>query len=142
MDSYNIQNIKSKIKDECPSIYLAGSFGHINSPMDQAALWMIEEIMPLVWKEISNAKLYIVGKNSEKCFNKFSKNKNITTTGKVESVLPYLMFSNVSVVPLKFESGTRFKILESAACNIPVVSTTLGAEGLNLTPDEEHINCR
>ena len=57
----------------------------------------------------------------------------------MDSVLPYLMHSNVSVVPLKFESGTRFKILEAAACNIPVVSTSLGAEGLNLAHNKEII---
>jgi glycosyltransferase involved in cell wall biosynthesis len=54
----------------------------------------------------------------------------ITITGEVPSVLPYLCHANVAVVPLRFESGTRFKILEAGACGIPVVSTTLGAEGL------------
>ncbi len=137
LNSYAFKNIKSKIENKYPSIYLAGSFGHKNSPMDKAALWMIEEIMPLVWREISNVKFYIVGRNSETFLKKSTKHKNIITTGKVESVLPYLMYSDLSVVPLKFESGTRFKILESAACNIPVVSTTLGAEGLNLIPNKD-----
>jgi glycosyltransferase involved in cell wall biosynthesis len=45
-------------------------------------------------------------------------------------VLPYLCHADVSLVPLKFESGTRFKILEAAACGVPIVSTVLGAEGL------------
>ena len=40
---------------------------------------------------------------------------------------------DVALVPLKFESGTRFKILEAGACGIPIVSTTLGAEGIPLT---------
>ncbi len=137
LDSYKKKYIKSKIKNENPSIYLAGSFGHENSPMDQAALWMMREILPLVWEKISNAQFYLVGRNSENCFKEYSKNKNIITTGKVESVLPYLMYSDLSVVPLKFESGTRFKILESGACNIPVVSTTLGAEGLNVTNNKD-----
>ena len=62
--------------------------------------------------------------------------KNITVTGQLTSVLPYLRNANVALVPLKFESGTRFKILEAGACNIPIVSTTLGAEGIPVTNSE------
>jgi glycosyltransferase involved in cell wall biosynthesis len=51
----------------------------------------------------------------------------------VKTVLPYLYNADVSTVPLFFESGTRFKILEAGACGIPVVSTTLGAEGIPAT---------
>jgi glycosyltransferase involved in cell wall biosynthesis len=54
----------------------------------------------------------------------------VTVVGEVPSVLPYLCNADVAVVPLKFESGTRFKILEAGACGVPIVSTTLGAEGL------------
>jgi glycosyltransferase involved in cell wall biosynthesis len=48
----------------------------------------------------------------------------------VDSVLPYLCHADVALVPLHFESGTRFKILEAGACGVPQVSTTLGAEGI------------
>lgn len=137
LDYYNHKNITSKIEKDHPSIYLAGSFGHYNSPMDKAAFWMIEEILPLIWERIENAKFYLVGRNSEYCFKNYANHKNISITGKVESVLPYLLFSNVSVVPLKFESGTRFKIMEAAACNIPVVSTSLGSEGLDLVHNKD-----
>jgi polysaccharide biosynthesis protein PslH len=43
----------------------------------------------------------------------------------------------VALVPLKFESGTRFKILEAGACGVPIVSTTLGAEGLPVTDGKD-----
>jgi len=62
----------------------------------------------------------------------------ITVTGKLPSVLSYLSHVDVALVPLKFESGTRFKILEAGACKIPLVSTTLGAEGIPVI-DGEHI---
>jgi glycosyltransferase involved in cell wall biosynthesis len=54
----------------------------------------------------------------------------VTITGALPSVLPYLGNASVAIVPLRFESGTRFKILEAGACGIAVVSTTLGAEGI------------
>ena len=56
--------------------------------------------------------------------------QGITITGQLPSVLSYLCHADVALVPLRFESGTRFKILEAGACGVPVVSTTLGAEGL------------
>jgi glycosyltransferase involved in cell wall biosynthesis len=51
--------------------------------------------------------------------------------------MPHLCYADVAIVPLRFESGTRFKILEAAACGIPIVSTTLGAEGLAVSHGED-----
>lgn len=61
----------------------------------------------------------------------------ITIAGELPSVLPYLRHADVALVPLRFESGTRFKILEAGVCGIPVVSTTLGAEGLFVTDGKD-----
>jgi glycosyltransferase involved in cell wall biosynthesis len=122
---------------KAPSIYLAGSFGHYNSPMDTAARWMLEEVFPLILKKYPNVHFYIVGRNSELGFGHMT-GPNVTVTGRLESVLPYLCNTDVALVPLKFESGTRFKILEAGACKVPLVSTTLGAEGIPVV-DGKHI---
>lgn len=120
-----------------PSIYLAGSFGHYNSPMDTAARWMLKEVFPQVLDKHPDVHFYIVGNNSELSFGHLNA-QNITVTGRVETVLPYLCNTDVALVPLKFESGTRFKILEAGACMVPLVSTVLGAEGIPVF-DGEHI---
>jgi len=132
----NVIDVVSYMKDVAapekykkPCIYLAGTFGHYNSPMDTAARWVVEEILPRVQKQIPEVHFYILGKGSKYSL-KYIKNPSITILGQVPSVLPYLCNADVSIVPLKFESGTRFKILEAGACGIPIVSTTLGAEGL------------
>ena len=119
-----------------PSIYLAGSFWN-NSPMEFAARWVINDILPLVKVEIPDIHLYIVGNNSDRVLKNIN-DASVTVTGKVDSVLPYLCNADVAIVPLQFESGTRFKILEAGACAIPVVSTTLGAEGIPVN-HEEHL---
>lgn len=111
-----------------PAIYLAGTFWK-NSPMEQAARWVITEIFPYVLRKFPEAHLYIIGKNSDKVLHDFNES-NIVITGKLDSVLPYLCNADVALVPLKFESGTRFKILEAGACGVPIVSTILGAEGI------------
>jgi glycosyltransferase involved in cell wall biosynthesis len=112
----------------CPNIYLAGSFWP-GSPMEHASRWFIDKVFPIILGVNPYLHLYIVGKNSDSILADV-RNPNITVTGKVDSVLPYLCYASVAIVPLFFESGTRFKILEAGAVGIPIVSTTLGAEGL------------
>lgn len=120
-----------------PAIYLAGSFGHYHSPMDTAARWVLEAVLPRVLAVRPDVHLYIVGRNSEIGFGNLG-NPSVTATGKLDSVLPFLCNSSVALVPLFFESGTRFKILEAGACAVPLVSTTLGAEGIPVV-DGEHL---
>jgi glycosyltransferase involved in cell wall biosynthesis len=112
-----------------PCIYLAGTFGYFHSPMDTAARWVLEKVLPILLRTRPDLHFYLVGNNSDKGFGHLN-GRNFTATGRLESVLPYLCHADVALVPLQFESGTRFKILEAGACRTPLVSTTLGAEGL------------
>jgi glycosyltransferase involved in cell wall biosynthesis len=112
-----------------PSIFLAGSFGAPSSPMNRAATWFIQEVLPLVTAQAPEALLYLIGRRSEEV-TAAQRHPHVRVLGQVPSVVPYLRHSDVSVVPLSYESGTRFKILEAGAASIPIVSTTLGAEGL------------
>ena len=114
-----------------PCIYLAGTFGP-NSPMEEAALWIIDRVLPLAYQTFPNLHFYVVGVGATEKMKQRA-GQNVTITGTLDSVLPYLAHADVSVVPLKYESGTRFKIMEAAACRVPIVSTTLGAEGIPVT---------
>jgi len=114
-----------------PCIYLAGTFGP-DSPMEEAALWIIDRVLPLATRTLPNLHFYVVGVGATEKMKQRA-GQNVTITGALDSVLPYLAHADVSVVPLKYESGTRFKIMEAAACRIPIVSTTLGAEGIPVT---------
>lgn len=127
MDSENKQDITLKR----PYILLLGTFGHANSPMDRAAKWLHNEIMPIVWKAIPQLHLYVVGLNADKTQSSIV-GANVTVIGSPSTVVPYLRQAIATVVPLKFESGTRFKIIESGAASIACISTVLGAEGLNV----------
>jgi len=118
-----------------PFVILLGSFGHVNSPMDRAAKWVVEGIMPLVLKQVPNAYLYIIGRNSDLTLAHYQ-SEAVDIVGKVDSVLPYLKEAVASLVPLHYESGTRFKILESGAASIPCISTSLGAEGIRVSNGE------
>ena len=118
-----------------PSIFLAGSYGP-NSAMNMAANWILDEVLPIVRETCPDVHFYIVGRRSDSEFGHCA-SESVTVTGMLETVLPYLHHSSVALVPLKFESGTRFKILEAGACKTPLVSTTLGAEGIPVTHNQD-----
>ena len=123
---------RAAIKSNKFSIYLAGTFGHKYSPMDYGCRWFLENVMPTVEREIPNVHFYIAGNQSQERFGDYE-GKNVTILGRLDNLTPYLRAMDVSLVPLFFESGTRYKILEAAMCGVPIVSTSLGAEGLDLT---------
>lgn len=114
-----------------PCIYLAGTFWP-DSPMEDSARWMLNYVLPILKREVPGIHFYIAGRGSAQILANI-KDSAVTVAGELPSVLPYLANATVAVVPLRFESGTRFKILEAGACGIPVVSTTLGAEGIPTT---------
>jgi glycosyltransferase involved in cell wall biosynthesis len=120
-----------------PCMYLAGSFVPAGSPMEVAATWVLEEVLPRVRQELPDIRFYIVGRGSQ-TISAAVDGPDVVVKGKLPSVLPYLCHADVALVPLKFESGTRFKILEAGACGVPLVSTVLGAEGIPVI-DNEHI---
>ena len=130
MDLYK-NNKKSKFKINRKSLLLLGHFGYKNSPMNRARKWLLDEIMPLVWEKDPDIHLYIVGKNAL-LYNDLGKNNKISIYSDVKSTIPFLKSCRVLLIPLRHESGTRFKIIEGGAAKIPCVSTSLGAEGLEV----------
>ena len=111
-----------------PYLFLAGTFWP-RSAVEDAARWTINEVLPLVHSRHPGVHLVICGKGSGEVLGDVHE-PDVTIAGQVDSVLPYLRYAAVALVPLRFESGTRFKSLEAGACGKAVVSTTLGAEGV------------
>lgn len=93
--------------------------------------WFAEAVWPVVQREVSDAKFVIVGRQPPAEIQALaSSGRNIEVTGTVPDVRPHLRGSHVVVVPLRIGGGTRLKILEAMAAEVPVVSTRIGAEGL------------
>ena len=137
----NVINIDEYIKYENSelrhySICLMGSFGKKNSSMDSSTRWFLTDIFPMILRAEPRASIQIVGKNASNWSSYSSSTVHVHSD--VDSTLPFIARSHVVIVPLLFESGTRFKILEAGALKKPLVSTTLGAEGLPVF-NEEHI---
>ena len=92
--------------------------------------WFLANVFPLIRKQKSDCRLAIVGRNPPQELLDAAKDAHITVTGTVPDVRPFLWQSALSVVPLRVGGGTRLKIFEAMAAGTPVVSTTIGAEGL------------
>lgn len=106
-------------------------------PNIDAALWFGEQVFPLIQAEEPRARFQIVGMNPHPRLDRLRKNPAIVITGAVESIPPYLADAAVYAVPLRVGGGTRFKVLEAMAQGLPLVSTTLGVEGLGVTDGRE-----
>ena len=115
---------------ETDLVVMTGNFGAFQNAV--GAYWLIETVWPLVRRAVPEARLELIGGAPVAWQRRIPPTAGITCTGSVTSIGPYLRRATVAVAPLLQGSGTRFKILEALACETPVVSTTLGAEGLAL----------
>jgi glycosyltransferase involved in cell wall biosynthesis len=99
--------------------------------------WFATEILPLIRRRLPECSLTITGRNPTAEILRLAEgDPRIRVTGTVPDVRPYLWESAVSIVPLRIGGGTRLKIYEAMAARIPVVSTTVGAEGLDVRHEE------
>jgi glycosyltransferase involved in cell wall biosynthesis len=106
-------------------------------PNIDGVTYFIKEILPRIRRRKPACTLAIVGrKPSPKLLELARKDPKIIVTGTVADVRPYLWGSSVSIVPLRIGGGTRLKIYEAMAARIPVISTSIGAEGLVVNPPE------
>lgn len=96
-----------------------------------AVVYFCAEIWPLVLSEVPDAKFRIVGRNPSPVVKGLAC-ESVEVTGTVPSVTEYLQAASTIVVPLRIGGGTRLKIFEAMATGKAVVSTTIGAEGLEV----------
>ncbi len=103
-------------------------------PNVDAMVWFYDRVWPLVRDAVPDVHLYVVGKSPHARLSSLARDPAITVTGYVEDILPYFGGADVYVVPLRVGGGTRLKVLEAMAAGLPLVSTTLGVEGISLVP--------
>ena len=115
--------------DGCTVVF----FGTLNYfPNQDGVRYLLEEIWPLLQRSHPRARLKVIGSHPTPEVLRHQ-GPGIDIVGLVEDVRPHLAQAAAIVVPLRIGGGTRFKVLEALAMSRPVVSTTLGAEGIGVT---------
>jgi glycosyltransferase involved in cell wall biosynthesis len=109
-------------------------------PNIDAAVYFASDILPLIRRRRPGCSVAFVGRVPQPRILALASDPLIRVTGTVPDVRPYFWGAKVSIVPLRIGGGTRLKIYEAMAANSPIVSTTIGAEGLTVShPDHLHL---
>jgi len=118
---------------ERKNIMFLGAFLH--NPNADGVLWFIKEIFPKIILHIPDVRFFVVGDRPTDEISSLSSG-NIIVTGYIEDVSAYLNTCRVFVAPLRYGAGVKGKINHSMSHGLPVVTTSVGAEGLDLTDNE------
>jgi sugar transferase (PEP-CTERM/EpsH1 system associated) len=105
-------------------------------PNADAAIFFANRIWPNIRNKLGDAELIIVGANPGPAVIALREIPGVQVTGMVPDVSPFYREALAAVAPLRTGGGTRLKILEAMAAGVPVISTPLGAEGLDVTDGE------
>jgi glycosyltransferase involved in cell wall biosynthesis len=99
-------------------------------PNVEAVLWFVHQCWASIKVQVPNARLTIAGMNPEPRIRALSKDSSIEVTGFVDNIMPYFHRADIFVAPFQIARGVQNKVLQAMSCAIPVVTTSLGAEGI------------
>ncbi len=136
VDTESFSQIKKKPHEGLVCLFV-GDFTY--RPNQDAVRWLVDEIISKSKKsfpsEIQNSKLLLVGRNPTNYIKNLA-SENIIVDGGVEDIRDAYARADIFLAPIRIGSGTRLKILEAMAAGLPIVSTTVGAEGLDVKDGE------
>jgi polysaccharide biosynthesis protein PslH len=112
-----------------PNLLFIGNMSYL--PCVDAAIFLVQKILPRLLENIPDIEIWIVGADPVPEVLDLAGEK-VHITGRVPDISPYYERSTLAVVPIRAGGGTRLKILEAMALGRPVVSTTIGCEGLDV----------
>lgn len=101
-------------------------------PNADGAIFFARRVLPLIQRDIPDVKFLVVGRDPTPSVSQLHDGKSVFVTGAVPEIADYLSNASAVVVPIRFGGGTRIKILEALAHRKAVVSTTMGAEGIEV----------
>ncbi len=136
----DVQNIQPVANPNSNKILFMGTMSYY--PNIDGVLYFVEDIFPGILQQDPNISFCIAGREPPKLIQELAtQNSQIEVIANPEDMSKIATECSLSVVPLRSGSGTRIKIMHSMAMGLPVISTSLGCEGLNIV-DQEHLLIR
>lgn len=120
-----------------PTIVFSGTLDY--RPNVDAVRWFATDVLPLIRARIADAALLVVGRRPTAALHAMHDAGVIALTGEVADTRPYLCGGHVYVVPMRIGGGVRLKVLEALALDLPIVSTTMGMEGIEDLPADMYV---
>jgi polysaccharide biosynthesis protein PslH len=114
-------------------LYFLGSLDWL--PNQEGLLWFVRNVWPMIWHSNTKLEFHIAGRNAPQWFEKAVDKQGITFHGEVESASQFVENYDIMIVPLLAGGGMRVKIVEAMALGKIVVTTPIGAEGLDIIPN-------
>jgi O-antigen biosynthesis protein len=128
----NCRGTEKKFSDRRDIVFVGG-FSH--PPNIDAVLYFVAEIMPLLRQRLPRINFYAVGSNPPSNVQALA-SEDVIITGFLEELMPTLDKMRISVAPLRYGAGVKGKIGTAMSVGLPVVATSLAAEGMSLTDGE------
>ena len=107
------------------------------TPNQAGIIWFLSNCWTDIKKAVPNAKFFIAGRNAPSHFVKAIQHPGIEFLGEVDSAQQFMQAHGIMIVPLRSGSGMRIKIIEGMAASTPIISTAIGAEGINAENGKE-----
>lgn len=126
--------IPKRAFSERRDILFIGAFDHL--PNVDAVTYFVKQILPLIRESLPDVRFYIAGSNPPRQVLSL-RSDDIIVTGYVGDLTPYFESCKLSVAPLRYGAGVKGKINQSMSYGLPVVTTSIGAEGLEAIDGED-----
>ncbi len=115
-------------------IVFVGGFPH--APNVDAAIFIVSEVMPLIWEARPQARLVLVGYAPPPEIRALAGSR-VVVTGQVPDVRPFLDQARLVLTAMRFGAGVKGKVVDALRLGVPVVTTPVGAEGIGIEPGRE-----
>lgn len=121
---------RTPLRGDAPSLLFVGALDY--EPNTEAVEWFVREVFPTVRQRVPSAVVRIVGRGSQRV-EWVAGQPGVDLVGPVDEIREELDRADVSIVPIRVGAGTRLKVVEALANRLPLVTTTVGCEGIEVT---------
>jgi GT2 family glycosyltransferase len=112
-------------------LFFGGFLGGAGSPNEDALVWLVNEVMPILWEREPELRLHVVGADPTPAVEALH-GERVNVVGYVDDPAEWLARTRVHVSPMRYGAGIKLKLLDTIAAGLPFVTTAVGAEGLPL----------